>query len=550
MITAVEVTRLKRFHHERFELDEVTLLAGPNNAGKSTVLQALALWRFALTFWNQRRAGTGARERTGVVLTRQQLPALPLREMSLLWEDRHIGRSQDTQIELRVHGDDDGGWECGIELQYANPESVYVRPLGARKDVDLSDFPPTAAATVQTVHVPALSGISPDEPRYDRAYQDLLIGSGNAGQVLRNLLLEVAAVPAAWEELVGAVDRLFRVELLAPQSQGLPYIVAEYRTGPGRKELDLANAGSGFLQVLLLLAFMYGRQGAVLLLDEPDAHLHVILQKEVFDLLRGVAGRRRAQLVIATHSEVLLDESEPQQVISFVTSEPRRLSHRTERDQLRESMKRISTTDLLAVRETGSILYLEDRSDERILSAFAEVLAHPARRVLRRPYTWPLKGNDLRRAREHFFALRGVEGAVRGLVLLDGDARGHAEQEGPPRVLHWRRYEVENYLLVPRAIAEVASWGSANLFSEASEQAVLRAFHREVPEGTDLFSSVAGLSRLKASTEFLPTLLEAAGRPLPKPDLFLIAQALRPEEVHPEVIEKLDAIAALAGPDA
>lgn len=507
MITAVEVTRLKRFHHERFELDEVTLLAGPNNAGKSTVLQALALWRFALTFWNQRRAGTGARERTGVVLTRQQLTALPLREMSLLWEDRHIGRSQDTQIELRVHGDDDGGWECGIELQYANPESVYVRPLGARKDVDLSDFPPTAAATVQTVHVPALSGISPDEPRYDRAYQDLLIGSGNAGQ-------------------------------------------AEYRTGPGRKELDLANAGSGFLQVLLLLAFMYGRQGAVLLLDEPDAHLHVILQKEVFDLLRGVAGRRRAQLVIATHSEVLLDESEPQQVISFVTSEPRRLSHRTERDQLRESMKRISTTDLLAVRETGSILYLEDRSDERILSAFAEVLAHPARRVLRRPYTWPLKGNDLRRAREHFFALRGVEGAVRGLVLLDGDARGHAEQEGPPRVLHWRRYEVENYLLVPRAIAEVASWGSANLFSEASEQAVLRAFHREVPEGTDLFSSVAGLSRLKASTEFLPTLLEAAGRPLPKPDLFLIAQALRPEEVHPEVIEKLDAIAALAGPDA
>lgn len=308
MITAVEVTRLKRFHHERFELDEVTLLAGPNNAGESTVVQALALWRFALTFWNQRRAGTGARERTGVVLTRQQLTALPLREMSLLWEDRHIGRSQDTQIELRVHGDDDGGWECGIELQYANPESAYVRPLGARKDVDLSDFPPTAAATVQTVHVPALAGISPDEPRYDRAYQDLLIGSGNAGQVLRNLLLEVAAMPAAWKELVGAVDRLFRVELLAPQSQGLPYIVAEYRTGPGRKELDLANA--------------------------------------------------------------------------------------------------------------------------------------------------------------------------------------------------------------------------------------------------DLFSSVAGLSRLKASTEFLPTLLEAAGRPLPKPDLFLIAQALRPEEVHPEVIEKLDAIAALAGPDA
>jgi predicted ATP-dependent endonuclease of OLD family len=48
----------------------------------------------------------------------------------------------------------------------------------------------------------------------------------------------------------------------------------------------------------------------VLLLDEPDAHLHVILQRQVYDLLRKVAQARRCHLLISTHSEVIakLDE--------------------------------------------------------------------------------------------------------------------------------------------------------------------------------------------------------------------------------------------------
>lgn len=553
MITSVTVRRFKKFLDERVDLGEAVLLAGPNNGGKSTVLHALAVWRFALDHWMARRPGTStARDRTGVALTRQQLTAIPLREMALLWEGRQTaGRDVPTgakrRIEILVEGDDDGGWSCGIELEYANPESVYVRPLGALDAPDLSGYPPSAAKALLVVHVPPLSGIAREEPRYDRAYQDLLIGQGNPGQVLRNLLVEVAADDAQWTALRETTRDLFAVELLEPQSVGLPYIVSEYRDPKVGRPLDLSNAGSGFLQVLLLFAFFHGRPGSTLLLDEPDAHLHIILQKEVFDRLREVAARRRSQLIIATHSEVFLDDTSPGQVVSFAGA-PRALSTVSERDRLREAMKRLSTTELLLGAQTGRILYLESRSDERILSAWATVLDHAAQPVLEQPFVHPLRGNSLREARSHFFAFRSVAPSVRGLVVLDGDDRSHTEDmavDDGLRVVRWPRYEIENYLLVPRAIAEVAGWGEQTLFTGAIEERVLAAFHRQVPMEAELFSDIPALRAVKASTEFLPELLEAAGRPLPKSDFFLVAAAMRPEEVHPDVISTLDAIADL-----
>ena len=63
----------------------------------------------------------------------------------------------------------------------------------------------------------------------------------------------------------------------------------------------------------------------MLLLDEPDAHLHFILQREILDLLMSVAKDRDCKLIIATHAEVLLAGSDPDQIVSFVGAHPKRL---------------------------------------------------------------------------------------------------------------------------------------------------------------------------------------------------------------------------------
>ena len=199
MIRSVRLGSFKRFRDQSFELDDSVVLAGPNNAGKSTLLQAIATWKIGLDHWlAQREGGSRGVKRTGVALTRRDFTAVPIREMNLLWKDRVVSggggpgasRLMEIVVEGRSHGEN---WECGLEFQYANREMVYVRPLGAKHmdAEEINAFPPKAAKDVRVVHVPALFGIQRDEPKHERGMQDLLIGQGRSGDILRNLLLEV-----------------------------------------------------------------------------------------------------------------------------------------------------------------------------------------------------------------------------------------------------------------------------------------------------------------------------------------------------------------------
>lgn len=233
----------------------------------------------------------------------------------MLWEDRRVtGRAgmagARRMIEIVAEGEDrDGSWTCGMEFQYANRELLHARPRDAKdmSPADIEQFPPAAARNLDIVFVPPFSGIEREEPRRDAGLQDLLIGQGRPGEILRNLVYQVSARPEGedWRSLSRYMNDLFRIELQRPvYSAAQPFIVSEYREQGRGRPLDLANVGSGTLQVLLILAFLYARPASVILLDEPDAHQHVILQREVYDLIRKVARERGGQVILATHSEV------------------------------------------------------------------------------------------------------------------------------------------------------------------------------------------------------------------------------------------------------
>ena len=412
----------------------------------------------------------------------------------------------------------------------------------------IRSFPPSSAQGLGIVHVPPLSGIERDEPRRDRGMQDLLVGQGRPGEILRNLLFEIAdrKDTESWRALACHVHDLFRITLIEPAySPAQPYIVCEYRESGHDRPLDLANAGSGTLQVLLMLAFLYARPATVVLLDEPDAHQHVILQRQVYDLIRRVARERGGQVVLATHSEVVLNATEPDRVIAFFGEMPRALAALDERDQLREALKRVTTTDLLLGKDIGVVLYVEGETDEKILREWARMLDHHAREFFERPFVHWLGGRSLNEAKAHFFAMRAAFPSLRAVCLLDGDNRDEVDEETTRAglvILRWRRYEIENYLLQPGAIVRFASMGLP-LIGPSAEAAVDEEFWQQVPRGTDLFGDHVSLVRVKASDELLVPLLERLGCPTPKKNLYLLAAAIDEDELHPEVTEKLDRIA-------
>lgn len=546
MIERVVIRRFKRFQDVTFDLPGHIVLAGPNNCGKTTMLQAIAAWDLALTHWKrlhdfQRHRGYYAK----APIARQAFTAVPLRAFDLLWNNRSYSGS--IEIEIR-HSK---GWWVTMELMADSTEQVYVRP---KPDADPEMV---RLAELKTVFVPPMTGLSTAEPVYQRPKVDQLLGQGKPGDVIRNLLAE-ALQSSAWTTLQDSIRRLFNYEILPPDSSGAD-IIAEYQFQIDGPRLDIANAGSGFQQVLMLLTFLHARPGSTLLLDEPDAHLHVILQDAIYGELRSVAAKTSSQLIISTHSEVIINSVEPRE-LCMLLNHPRLLDSVVERNRLADSLGILTHTDIMLAQDAPGILYVEGYTDINILIEWAKILGHPVYQTLTtrlfwRPSVWePRPGAHGAKAEEHYQAIQLVRPGLPGLILLDGDDNSRVPEtaitgQGLQR-LRWKRYEIESYLIHPatleRFVEKEVGAGVQSVEAKKDMKAYLEetftpAFLQDPLKPNPLVD--AYLQQRKARTEVLPPILAAAGlHTFPYTRFNEIASVMLPEEIHPEVKEKLDAI--------
>lgn len=564
MVHKVILRHFKRFREDSFDIFDTIILAGPNNSGKSTLLQAIAVWNLALKRWITERgpsSGSKAKQRTGVAITRKDFTAIPLREMNLLWTDRStalsreelaqeqkLGTPRKLLIELRGKFPSKE-WSLAFEFTYRYPDLIHVKPS------DETPIEPILREIekFQVIHVPPFSGIGAEETRYDLAYQELLIGQGKPGDILRNLLLEVYREKhQEWSELCEVIQDIFGYKLLPPEYNGRPFIVFEYQPlFHGRKvqpKLDISCAGSGFLQVLMLLGFFYARPASVLLLDEPDAHLHMILQKQVYDRLRTIARNRGCQLLIATHSEVLIGSTSPDRIVSFL-DHPHKLFDDTQRDQVREALKRVTSLDMLLAEQSPGILYAEGETDLNLLREWAIVLQHPTRDFFsKKPLFHSNQGSHPRESRSHFFALKAVKKDIKGVLILDRDNRdlpSHEVSAEGLTIIRWDRYEAENYLINQNALVRFVRGVSPDLFTSASAERGFEYLKRHLPPPifeNPLVDDLDYFRNTPSSKILLPSFFEASGLPLTKNEYYQIASQMKPEEIPSEVKEKLDAI--------
>ncbi|MGO9259905.1 MAG: ATP-dependent nuclease [Bryobacteraceae bacterium] len=545
MIRQVVLRGFKRFAEATFDLPGHVVLAGPNNTGKTTFLQAISAWSLALERWkrlNDYHRHGGAYPNAPIA--RQTFSAVPLGSFDHLWRER----SYRGQIEIQVRT---GEWEITMELISNSTEQIYVRP---KRDVTPDVL---RGAKLKTVFVPAMTGLETEEPVYQRPKLDDLIGKARPGEVLRNLLVEANQLEEPWNRLRESIRTLFGYTLLPPDATGA-HIVSEYQAREGGPRLDIASAGTGFQQVLMLLTFLYTRPGAVLLLDEPDAHLHMILQDAIYGELRSVAMRQRSQLIIATHSEVIINTVEPRELCALL-DQPRMLSDSQEKDRLIRSLGVLSNTDILESLEVGKVLYLENYTDLDILRAWAKALQHPIAEFLATKVFWKPIVVESRtgalgiKAKDHHQALLLVRGDMPALELVDGDAHEGIQStlitgQGFQR-LRWRRYEIESYLVHPDALARYVQ---TQVGTEAGPylEDLRRHFEENYPPAflRDPLTDNAIVMRSKARTELLPPALAAAGLPgLPYTRYHEIAAVMLPAEIHPEVREKLDLIQKALG---
>lgn len=551
MIQSVTLRRFKRFTDETFDLSGHVILAGPNNCGKTTVLQALSAWALALRSWQTLHGRVQTKPRgqfERLPLTRQEFTAVPMRSFDLLWTDRAYRGTLEIEVTLR------DGAVVAMELLQDSAAQIYVRP---RRDTPIEFLRGTNAP--EMVYLATVGGLSVEEPVYQPEYIENLLGQQRPGEVVRNLLYR-ASQGASWNRLTAAIQRLFGVELLVPQTPG-GMIVCEYRQTNHGPAFDLLSAGSGFKQVVLLLASLFTRRGSVILVDEPDAHLHVFLQDAIFAELKRAAAETESQLILATHSEVIFNRAEPGE-LCVMMGVPRRLSRPEEIRALKESMGALDQSDLVLALSSPGVLYVDGYTDINLLRAWAQALRHPCANYLNRtPYFKPMTPED-QEGREqvipgaHFKALQLANPMITAVWLLDGDRKKRGmdqpaqPQSGRNNQAIWKRYEIESYLFHPRAMARYCDSVTGQSDSLSS---ILASLEREFGsrEQAERFADIplqpAGLIENYFQTTKARTLLEqilkdAGFLNARYQDFDQLALQMLPEEIHPEVVEKLDFI--------
>ncbi len=569
MLTRLRIRNFKRFENIDIELGKAVVFIGPNNSGKTTALQALALWDIGVRRWNEKRKGKPSPEKKpGVAINRRDLVSIPVPDANLLWRDLHVrdvervekngkpsSKTQNVRVDVIVDGvTHDKAWSCGLEFDYANEESLYCRPL--RTDGAQQRLPvPDEVANVRVSFLPPMSGLADREFVKQPGEISVLTGQGQTAQVLRNLCFQIYQNGNGhWDELATNIRALFGVELLEPQFiSERSEITMAYRD-ERKNKLDLSSSGRGLQQTLLLLAHMYANPGAILLLDEPDAHLEILRQRQTYNLLIQVGERQGSQIIAASHSEVVLNEAAGRDVVVAFVGKPHRIEDRV--SHVLKSLRDIGFDQYYQAEETGWVLYVENSTDLAILQSFAKSLGHDAQRYLERPFVKYIETNLPQRARDHFNGLLEAKSDFVGIAIFDRLDKelqtGNALME-----MMWRRREIENYFCSDEVLLAYAGDELPDdLFGHAEKQQRIQAMREAIDEVAAALKTLnrpdPWSSDIKATDEFLDPLFKKffEKRSLPlqlrKSEYHVLAGLVSKAKLDVEITEKLDAIVATA----
>lgn len=496
----LEIENFKRFGaRQRIELDHPAVLIGPNNCGKTSAIQALALWSQAVQTWFDAKRQSSAKERTATSINRLNIVAVPVQRTRFFWHNTQVRKgNKDIPLIITV-GVAFKGQVRALPMRFRNQgdELVYCTP----DDSVIADMALIAhAATLKVELLYPMSGLDTEEPILQPGRVDVLLGQGRTADVLRNLCLSVASSsPDDWRRISALMERLFNVALESPQETARGSIALAYRQ-PGVKEaLDISSAGRGFLQMLLVFAYLYSHKGSILLVDEPDAHLEILRQKQVYVLLRDIANENGSQVVMVTHSEVILDEALDNNLTLLLEG---RADDLAKKQDIRNSLKHFGAEHYVKARERGYVLYVEGGTDVDMLRALAVRLDHPVAAIWdERINTFYVQNNypqqdadaELERVeggfgvtpREHFSGLRNLLPDLKGLAILDNDGLNRQDRdEGALAIRHWRRYEAENYFITPDLLRRYATsqYPADDLFTQQAQLAIDDALAQVIVE--------------------------------------------------------------------
>lgn len=301
MLESVRVQRFKSITDATVSLGGVTLLVGPNNAGKSSFLHAIqfsasvaqSLRLDNVSLWNgEELSGT---------LSAQQLVYTPLRDVHALASGGNLRQDAAQAISITLTTNDLGA--ATVQVRRGKNKNIAVSISGSAlgKRLESMDQPFSVVA-------PGLAGIPSFEEFRSAGIVQRAAARGDANSVFRNVLWLLKQDAGAWGLFLTRLESIFGGLSIDVSFDSAVDEVISARARSAENDLPIDSCGTGVLQAIQTLAYIGVYKPALLILDEPDSHLHPDNQRRLARMLDAITRSSELQVLISTHSRHFLDE--------------------------------------------------------------------------------------------------------------------------------------------------------------------------------------------------------------------------------------------------
>jgi hypothetical protein len=159
-----------------------------------------------------------------------------------------------------------------------------------------------------TIYARGLAGVPKEERYLSPGVVRRIVARGDANLTLRNVLRMLKTRDDKWHDFVDDMQSIFEgIEIAIEFDENTDENINVYFQLPGGPRLPVDAAGTSVLQASQILAYISLFAPQVLILDEPDSHLHPDNQRILCDLIFKLASKRHFQALISTHSRHVLD---------------------------------------------------------------------------------------------------------------------------------------------------------------------------------------------------------------------------------------------------
>ncbi len=568
MIKKVSVSNFKKLENISFELSQSVVLIGPNNSGKTTLFQALCLWEIGVTNYLAAWKKNDLDGQGYVTVNRKDLMNSPILDARFLWRNKLVtahkagGGVNHIKLEVILEGITDGKeWVCETEFTFANAESITCRIIKGKEEIKAIY---EKGKGINFGFLQPMSGLATTEDKLTTGSISRKLGEGRTAEVLRNICHDIIYPEIRrpvefdgeknWLSITEVVKKMFGVRLQMPEyikSTGI--IQLEYIEN--NIKYDISSGGRGFLQTLLLLAYMYSNPESILLLDEPDAHLEVIRQREAFQMLNEIADKLGTQLIMASHSEVVLQEAaDASNIVALIESQAIRINTPQQFNSIKKALTEIGWESFYLAKLKKHIIYLEGSTDLQMLLQFAAKLKHPVEEKLRFANVSYTADNVPNSALKHYGALKEMFPSLKGFALFD--YLPNLQTNPKLEIQCWEKRELENYFARP---ALLKKWAGLQVIKQPSYKAV--DLENAMEEAITAFTPPAYLKDINNSwwdTEKLtdnwldkifPDFYKSVGLPQSfyKRNYYELIMIMEPEKIPKEVTDKLDTLLSVVG---